>query len=114
MCTRMVVMAAALPPGELFSTISSTKASPAIAETSPPQALANLPQNGRRAARVRLLPLGVLRTRFRRRQRPLDCSPPDPSTVGLMSSKTAIQYQGEANVGKAAYYSCIFPAMIAD
>ena len=37
-----------------------------------------------------------------------------PYTVGPMSFKTAIWYQGESNVGEAAYYSCIFPAMIAD
>jgi sialate O-acetylesterase len=37
-----------------------------------------------------------------------------PYTVGPMSFRTAIWYQGEANVGDAAYYSCQFPAMIVD
>jgi sialate O-acetylesterase len=37
-----------------------------------------------------------------------------PYTVGPMSFKTAVWYQGEANVGEAAYYSCQFPAMIRD
>jgi sialate O-acetylesterase len=37
-----------------------------------------------------------------------------PYTVGPMSFKTAIWYQGESNVGEAAYYSCQFPAMIVD
>jgi len=37
-----------------------------------------------------------------------------PYTVGPMSFKTAIWYQGESNVGEAAYYACQFPAMIVD
>jgi sialate O-acetylesterase len=37
-----------------------------------------------------------------------------PYTVGPMSFRTAIWYQGESNVGEAAYYSCQFPAMIVD
>jgi sialate O-acetylesterase len=37
-----------------------------------------------------------------------------PYTVGPMSFRTAIWYQGESNVGEAAYYACQFPAMIED
>jgi len=39
-----------------------------------------------------------------------------PYTVGPMSFKTAIWYQGESNVGPggAQYYACQFPAMIVD
>lgn len=37
-----------------------------------------------------------------------------PYTVGPMAVRTAIWYQGEANVGSAQYYNCQFPAMIAD
>ena len=35
-----------------------------------------------------------------------------PFTVGPMAMTGAIWYQGEANVGGAAYYSCGFPSMI--
>eukprot|EP01116_Phalansterium_solitarium_P019525 TRINITY_DN5491_c0_g1_i1.p1 TRINITY_DN5491_c0_g1~~TRINITY_DN5491_c0_g1_i1.p1 ORF type:complete len:513 (-),score=201.49 TRINITY_DN5491_c0_g1_i1:164-1702(-) len=38
----------------------------------------------------------------------------NPYTVGPMAVRTAIWYQGEANVGQALYYDCQFPAMIAD
>lgn len=37
-----------------------------------------------------------------------------PYVTGPMAVRTAIWYQGEANVGQASYYACQFPVMIAD
>eukprot|EP00756_Hemistasia_phaeocysticola_P057874 Hpha_TRINITY_DN34483_c0_g1::TRINITY_DN34483_c0_g1_i1::g.96121::m.96121/K05970/SIAE; sialate O-acetylesterase len=37
-----------------------------------------------------------------------------PYLVGPMAIRTAIWYQGEANVGAAGYYACQQPAMVAD
>jgi len=35
-----------------------------------------------------------------------------PYTIGPMGFRSAVWYQGEANVGAAAFYACQFPAMI--